>query len=145
MTLFPMSAISAATEWLWTGVAVRFPGLKICLSEGGVSWVPMFLERIGFQRHNNAWTGTWKGALTPAEVFRRNFWVCSLYDPTGIAHRHEIGIDRITIESDYPHGDSNWADIQVLLKDELSGIPEEEVRKITWENAANLFRHPATA
>lgn len=143
VTLFPMSALTAATEWLWSGVAVRFPGLKLCLSEGGVSWVPAFLERIRwtYERHND-WTGTWNGDLSPVEVFRRNFWVCSLYDPTGIAHRHEIGIDHITVECDYPHGDSSWPDIQLLLADELAGLPEDEVEKITWRNASELFRHP---
>lgn len=144
VTLFPMSALSAATEWLWSGVPTRFPNIKICLSEGGVSWVPMFLERIDytFERHN-AWTHTWDDpGHRPSEIFKRNFWVCSLYDPTGIEHRHEIGVENITVESDYPHGDSNWPDIQPLLKKEIGHLPSDEIRMITWENASKLFRHP---
>jgi hypothetical protein len=32
-------------DWLFSGVFVRFPGLKIALSEGSIGWIPYFLER----------------------------------------------------------------------------------------------------
>ena len=46
------------------------------------------------------------------------------------------------LESDYPHADSTWPDTQALLARRLEGLPEADVRKLTHENAANLFRHP---
>lgn len=143
-TLFAASAISAAAEWLWSGVAVRFPDLRIALSEGGVSWVPMFLERVDYVwERQRLWTGTWRGTdLRPSEVFRRNFWFCSLHDPAGLALRHEIGVDHIMVESDYPHGDSTWPDTQLLLAEALRGVPDDEAAAISHLNAARLFRHP---
>ncbi|MHB8593444.1 MAG: amidohydrolase family protein, partial [Acidimicrobiales bacterium] len=35
-TLFPVNALIAAAEWLWSGVPVRFPRLSVAMSEGGI-------------------------------------------------------------------------------------------------------------
>jgi hypothetical protein len=80
--------------------------------------------------------------LTPTEVMRRNFWFCAIDDPSGFQLRDRIGVDRIMIESDYPHPDSTWPDSQLLFERQLAGIPDEDVRKITYQNASQLFRHP---
>ena len=32
-------------DWLFSGNFVRYPGLKIALSEGSIGWIPYFLER----------------------------------------------------------------------------------------------------
>ena len=59
--------------------------------------------------------------------------------------RHRIGVDHIMLESDYPHADSTWPDTQHLVHERFANLPEDEIRKITWENAARLFRHPVPA
>jgi predicted TIM-barrel fold metal-dependent hydrolase len=56
--------------------------------------------------------------------------------------RHRIGVDHIMVECDYPHADSTWPDIQLLLEERLRDVPADEARKLTCENAAQLFRHP---
>jgi len=43
--------------------------------------------------------------VRPADVLRRNFWFCTLDDPSTIALRHVIGVENIMVETDYPHGD----------------------------------------
>jgi predicted TIM-barrel fold metal-dependent hydrolase len=83
--------------------------------------------------------------LTPSEVLRRNFWFCTIDDPSSLAAREAIGVDHIMVESDYPHADSTWPDTQRFLRDRLGDLPVEEIRKITHENAAALFRHPLPA
>ena len=57
----------------------------------------------------------------------------------------QIGEDHVVVESDYPHGDGTWPDTQAHLRAGLDGLPADEVRKITWENASKLFRHPVPA
>ena len=47
-TLFPVNALVAAGEWLWSGVPLRFPGLNIAMSEGGIGWVPMLMDRADY-------------------------------------------------------------------------------------------------
>ena len=47
-TLFSALSLAACADWLWSGVPVRFPSLKIALSEGGIGWVPMLLDRLDY-------------------------------------------------------------------------------------------------
>ena len=81
--LFFAYAISAAVDWLYSGVCSRYPDLKICLSEGGIGWVAGLLDRLDHMLSYHDMYGTWKAlgeTLTPAEVFIRNFWFCAVED-----------------------------------------------------------------
>jgi predicted TIM-barrel fold metal-dependent hydrolase len=141
--LFPVNALVAAAEWLWSGVPLRFPGLAVALSEGGMGWVPMLMDRVDYVvAHSASGTesGAWPSALRPSEVLRRNFWFCSIDDPSVIPLRHVIGVDHIMVESDYPHADSSWPDTQAVLAATMGHIPEAELRAIAGGNAARLFR-----
>jgi hypothetical protein len=46
------------------------------------------------------------------------------------------------VESDYPHADSTWPRTQAVLAEQLHGLTDEQVRKVTWENASRLYQHP---
>ncbi len=144
-TLFPVNALLAAAEWVWSGVPVRFPRLAIALSEGGMGWVPMLVDRLDYVVDHSA-SGTdgagWAGPLRPSEVLRRNFWFCTLADPSVVPVREVIGVDHIMVESDYPHADSTWPDTQQALAACFGSLPEPELRQVAAGNAATLFRHP---
>ena len=47
-TLFPVNALVACADWLWSGIPVRFPKLNITLDEGGLGWVAMLADRADF-------------------------------------------------------------------------------------------------
>jgi predicted TIM-barrel fold metal-dependent hydrolase len=144
-TLFPVNALIAAAEWLWSGVPVRFPDLAVALSEGGIGWVPMLLDRVDYVLAHSASgheSSAWHSDMAPSEVLKRNFWFCSIDDPSAVALRHVIGVDHIMVESDYPHADSTWPDTQAVVHKTLGSLPEDELRKVAYENAAALFRHP---
>ncbi|MBI2704937.1 MAG: amidohydrolase [Actinobacteria bacterium] len=144
-TLFPVNALVTCADWLWSGVLLRFPGLRICLAESGVDWVPMLANRIDYvMDHSASGQGGWPaGAMHPTDVLRRNFWFGVIdVTPTIGALGDQIGLNHIVLESDYPHADSTWPDTQALATEGLAGMPASAVRKITWENAATLFRHP---
>ncbi len=136
-------AMFAAVDWLYSRLPVRFPDLKICLSEGGIGWVPALMDRLDHVGRYQEMYGTWVDIdLTPREVLARNFWFCTIDDPSGIELRHRIGVDHLLLESDYPHQDGTWPDSQEVLFEQIGHLPAEEVRKITWENASRLFRFP---
>ena len=44
----PASLLNCATELVFSPIFPKFPGLKIALSEGGIGWLPYFLERIDY-------------------------------------------------------------------------------------------------
>ena len=85
------------------------------------------------------------GDLRPAEVLARNFWFCTIDDPSTLVTRETVGIDHIMFETDYPHGDGTWPDSQQVFADVFGGLPADEVAMISHENAAALFRHPLPA
>ena len=147
--LFPVNAMQACLDWLFAKIPLRFGGLKIVLSESGIGWVPMVIERLRYQQHiyvPEALGRDWADAeFTPEELLRRNFWFTSYFDPLGLQLRHEIGVDRIMFEADYPHADSTWPDSQALIHDLVGSFPPDEIAKLTHENASAVYRHPLPA
>jgi predicted TIM-barrel fold metal-dependent hydrolase len=82
------------------------------------------------------------GGMRPADVLRRNFWFCTIDDPSTIETRHAIGVDHVMVETDYPHGDGTWPDTQAVIERYWGHLPVDELRKMTHRNAARLYRHP---
>jgi predicted TIM-barrel fold metal-dependent hydrolase len=143
-SLFPVNALVTAAEWLWAQVPTRFADLKIAFSEGGISWVPMLIDRISYVLdHSAVGSHGWDDPnVSPLDALRRNFWFCTIDLGSTFALRDHIGIDHICMESDYPHADSTWPDTQLLAADGLEDVSDADIRKVTWENASKLFRHP---
>jgi len=143
-TLFPANGLIAAAEWLWSGVPLRFEGLEVALSEGGIGWVPMLLDRVDYVLEHSA-SGTeavnWHSDLLPSEVLKRNFYFCTIDDPSAMELRARIGIDHVMLETDYPHADSTWPATQAVIASTLGHLPPEELAKVTHLNAMELFRH----
>jgi predicted TIM-barrel fold metal-dependent hydrolase len=142
--LFPINGMAAATDWLFARIPVRFPGIRIAMSEGGIGWVPMLLDRLAYMGRHHDTRGDFGGRL-PSEVLLDSFWFTTFSDPTTLVHRHLIGVDHIMFETDYPHSDSSWPDTQDLLDVQMAGIPADEVDLITHGSAVALYRHPLPA
>jgi predicted TIM-barrel fold metal-dependent hydrolase len=142
-TLFPVNGVAAAADWLWARIPLRFPRLNVALSEGGIGWVPMLLDRLDYimSHSGSGGAGVWDGDLTPSEALQRNFWFCTIDDPStleGVIDR--FGPDHVMVEVDYPHADSTWPDTQQLMHEHLGHLPGDVIAKLTHENAERLFR-----
>ena len=141
MTVQPINIVSCAADLLWSRVLKEFPPIKFALSEGGIGWMPYFLERADYvHQHHHAWTHQDFGGKLPSEVWREHMIVCFIDDPTGVKNRHDIGLDTITWECDYPHSDTTWPTAPEILAKSMVGVPDDEVHKISWENAMRLFQ-----
>jgi predicted TIM-barrel fold metal-dependent hydrolase len=142
--LFPVNGFIALIDWIYARVPLKFPDIRIMLSEGGVSWVPMAHERLRRVYRQREGSKVWLATdPDPIELVQRNFWFTSIEDPSAFRMLDLIGTDRVMVESDYPHKDSSWPETQGLLRDQLSTLPRNIVSKICFENAASLYRHPA--
>lgn len=142
--LFPMHGVFSIVDWIFARIPVKFPNLKIVMSEAGVSWVPMVIERLERTvRATLATTKAWlPGDPSPIEVLHRNFWYTSLEDPSAFRLLDIIGADKVMIETDYPHRDSTFPGSQAMIRDQLKHLDNALVRDLCYGNAAKLFRHP---
>jgi predicted TIM-barrel fold metal-dependent hydrolase len=142
ITLQPMNIVQAAADLLWSRPVKDYPDLKIALSEGGTGWIPYFLDRVDrtFEMHAT-WTLQDFGGKLPSDVFREHFLTCFISDPVGVKLRHDIGIDNIAWEMDYPHSDSMWPGAPEELGAVLTGanVPDDEINKMTYENACRWY------
>jgi predicted TIM-barrel fold metal-dependent hydrolase len=144
-SLFFVGSIITTSDWLFSKIPVRFPKLKIAISEGGIGWVPALIDRIEHCTKYREYTGGWMDVdLSPVDVLHRNFWFCALDDTAGFLLLDRIGEDRVTVESDYPHTDTTWPDTQNYLKRQLGFLPADTIEKLTWKNASELYNFPVS-
>jgi predicted TIM-barrel fold metal-dependent hydrolase len=142
ITLPTHLAVNVASDLLWGPVLRQFPGLRVALSEGGAGWVPYFLERVDRSYLNQTWTGQDFGDKLPSDVFREHILTCFIVDDAAIKARHDVGIDNIAWECDYPHSDSTWPRSPEVLMDAFvgAGVSEQsDIDKITHENAIRWY------
>ena len=141
-SLSPINLVEAATDMLWSPMFRKFPALRVALSEGGIGWIPYFLERVEYiYRHTHHWTGTDLGGRSPSEVFNEHVVLCFIDDAVGVENRHHLNIDNVCWECDYPHSDSTWPLAPETVMKYLAALPDEEINKITHLNAMRIFQY----
>ena len=140
ITLQPMNLVQAAADLLWSRVLQKFPDLRFAMSEGGIGWIPYFLERSDYvYKHHKEWTGMHLGGRLPSELFHERIITCFIDDAVGLDNRDHLNIDNITWECDYPHSDSTWPHSPELLYPSLEGMTDQEIDKVTHLNAMRVF------
>jgi predicted TIM-barrel fold metal-dependent hydrolase len=142
MIVIPTQVTMLVAQDLLFGPTLRkFPGLRVALSEGGIGWIPFYLDRVDRHFKNQTWLHNDFGGKLPSEVFREHILACFITDPSGLEARHRIGVDILAWECDYPHTDTTWPESPELLWRELQDArtTDEEVDRITWQNALRFF------
>ena len=143
----PISIVNLAADLLFSTILRRHPTLKFALSEGGIGWIPYFLERVDYvYSHHKAWTNQDFGSQQPSECFRDHILNCFIDDKAGLRMRDAIGVETIFWECDYPHSDTTWPTAPEILWESLEKVPDDEINAMTHENAMREFRldfHPS--
>jgi predicted TIM-barrel fold metal-dependent hydrolase len=145
IALFPSNLMWTTVDLLFSGTLQRFPKLQFSLAEGGIGWVPYMLERCDYTWDRHRYYQPIDFDARPSELFREHFWGCFIDDEHGLANRHTIGIDRVMLEVDYPHSDSNWPNSRKRAAEVLANVPDDEVEKIVETNARRMLRFPRAA
>ncbi|MCK6075221.1 amidohydrolase family protein [Paenibacillus silvae] len=134
-----MSLMFNMLRLIETGVPVRYPDLKMCFIEGGVSWVPYmsmrldkeYMERRRYVQHLEK----------PPSHYIKNFYygtqpIEEPENPSDLAKVIELyeGEDTTMFASDWPHHDFDHP--RAIIN---SGLSKEVKRKILGENALAFF------
>jgi len=144
ITTMPMSINVGAADWLQLDALLRYPDMKIVLSESGIGWIPYFMERADFSHsRHKAWTHCGYDGLKPSEVFKRHFMSCFIDDSFGLKNLVEIGEDNVAYECDYPHSDALWPDVPEFLWNSIAKakLSDAQIDKITHRNAMRMLSH----
>ena len=135
------NAMSSMSDFLFSGVLVRFPDLRLAYSEGQIGWIPYILERADdvWQEHR-AWGGVRdRVPEPPSTYYYRQIFGCFFRDVHGLRSLDEVGVDNITFETDYPHTDSTWPHTKEVAEKMFAGLDDVTIAKICRGNAIRML------
>ena len=157
----PVNLMLTTSDWVFSGIFERFPNVKLCLSEGGIGWIPYVLERLDTTwDHQRAWAAKghvtltaaveghggdiegaagWSFDTAPSEIFRDHIFGCFIDEVFGTEVIDYIGISNVMIETDYPHTDSTWPHSSEIAAERLKDRSAEERFQILQGNAMRVF------
>ncbi len=140
-TLSFNNAMASLSDYLFSGVLVRFPRLKLAYSEGQIGWLPYVLERAdNVWRDHRAWVGV-KDIVPepPSTYYYRQVFGCFFKDRHGLESLDRVGVDNITFETDYPHTDSTWPETKQIATEMMSDLDDDAIYKIVRGNAIRML------
>jgi predicted TIM-barrel fold metal-dependent hydrolase len=135
------NAMSSLTDFLFSGVLVRFPDLKLAYSEGQIGWIPYILERADdVWLEHRAWGGVRDIVPEPPSTYYyRQVFGCFFRDRHGIESLEIVGVDNTTFETDYPHTDSTWPHTKKVAQELMAGLSDDVVYKLVRGNAIRML------
>jgi len=144
ITTFGNKAARDVTRLIFAGVFDRFPSLRFYFAETQIGWVPMWMQELddSYDR-NHIWAEELYGLKPlqrpPSEYVREHFMWGFMKDPYGVRNRHEIGIDHVMWESDFPHSATDWPNSRQTIEKNFVGVPENERHQMLVGNAVRFF------
>ena len=135
------NAMASLTDFLFSGVLVRFPTLRLAYSEGQIGWLPYILERADdVWREHRAWGGVAETIPEPpSSYYYRQVFGCFFRDQHGLDSLEQVGVDNITFETDYPHTDSTWPHSKEVATKMMGHLPRDVQYKILRGNAIRML------
>ena len=138
--IFTNSA-AALTDFLFSGVLVRYPKLKLLFAESQIGWIPYVVERVDDIWHTHqGWSNSKLHVPDlPSRYYYRQVASCFFKDPVGIELLDRVGRDNIMFETDYPHQDGTWPHSREVAEKHFGHLSERDIHKITRGNAIAWF------
>ena len=139
MTLYAHNAQGSLADWIFSQTLTRFPELTIAFAESQAGWIPFQLERM-----DHVWrdgVGDVDFPVAPSEQVDDRVYTCIFDDLTGLKNRHEIGVEKILFETDYPHSDGTFPHSRKIAHELFSqaGMDAEECRLVLRTNAIKCY------
>jgi len=133
-----LGSTPALAAWIFSGMMDRYPKLRLSLIETSLGWLPYLGEQMDAVYLNQRWSGGVQLNRLPSEYLNETY--CSFdREWMGVKYRKEIGVDRITFGSDYPHIGSFYPHTRFYIELVMQGCTEQEMEKILWSNAARAY------
>ena len=126
--------------FVFDGVFMRHPKLKIVSAEADGGWIPHYMYRMdhAYDRHRY-WMRGQELEKRPSDYFREHIYFTFQDDYTAFQFKDHLNIERMMWANDFPHSDSTWPWSQQLLQENLTNMIEAEKNLILHENVADLY------
>ena len=135
----PVTQMMGLGSFTGGGILARHPKLKVAFLEANCSWAPWLLWRLdeGWELEGDVFMPDL--TMKPSDYFRRQCWISIEPDETPARHMiDDFGCDQLVFSTDYPHSDSRYPHaVEAFL--ELESLPDEDKRKILWDNCARFY------
>jgi len=130
----------ALVDWLFSGVLVRHPNLKITFSEGQVRLDPLHPRPRGpGVEYHVGWNEAGDIPEPPSSYYWGRVFGFFFDDEAGLNQLDAVGRDQITFEVDYPHADGTWPHSRAVIEKMLTGVDDETAYKIVRGNTIKML------
>jgi predicted TIM-barrel fold metal-dependent hydrolase len=135
------NSVASITDYLFSGVLVRFPQLRLMYAEAQIGWLPYLLERIDdvWDTHRGWSHSQDRCPEPPSTYYYRHVTSCFFKDHVGISMLDRVGADNVVFETDYPHQDSTWPNTRRAAAAQFGHLDQRVINKIVRNNAIDLL------
>ena len=135
------NSMASLADFLFSGVLVRFPELKLAYSEGQIGWIPYALERAdNTWKYHSSWTDSDEAIPEPPSTYYKGrVFGCFTNDVHGVESVEQVGEDNICFETDYPHTDTTWPFVQREVERMTASLTDEQRYKVLRGNAIRML------
>jgi predicted TIM-barrel fold metal-dependent hydrolase len=149
---FVLVSAGMAESALWFaggGILERHPDLRVVFTEcsaGWFAWAMQFFDYHYFGRFGNEFLTdmgmpSMQHCEFPPSYYLKRQTACTFMDdPVAVHNRNFTGIESLMWGNDWPHTEGSHPRSVEAVAKQFDGVPEAEVRSITHDNAARVFR-----
>jgi predicted TIM-barrel fold metal-dependent hydrolase len=127
--------------FVFDGIFMRHPQLKIVSAEADGGWIPHFMYRMdhAYDRHRH-WMKGRELERKPSEYFRDHIYFTFQDDYTAFRFKDDLNLERMLWANDYPHSDSTWPWSQEVIARHTAHLTRAERNRVLHENVAELYQ-----
>jgi predicted TIM-barrel fold metal-dependent hydrolase len=135
--------MGATIVWLTlSGVLERHPDLRIVMTEGYAFWlagVMQFMDHHYQGRFGAMARAGYQLEELPSHYVKRQVRATFMWDPLAIRNRDLTGVECLLWGNDYPHPEGSFPYSQEWVDKQFAGVPEDEITRITYGHAKELY------
>jgi predicted TIM-barrel fold metal-dependent hydrolase len=135
------NSVGSMSDFLYSGVFLRFPNLKLLYAEAQIGWIPYLLERIDdvWETHRG-WSHSQDFTKDkPSSLYWDHIYSTFFKDSVGVQMLELVGEDNVIFESDYPHQDGTWPFTRQEAAKQFGHLDQAVIDKLARGNAVRLL------
>ncbi len=135
------NSVGSLSDYLYSGIFLRYPDLKVLYAEAQIGWIPYLLERIDdvWETHRG-WSHSQEYTKEkPSTLYWDHIYSTFFKDAVGVRMLELVGEDNVIFESDYPHQDGTWPFTRQEAAKQFGHMDQSVIDKLARGNAIRLL------